>query len=112
MRVGKNLGAGIALVLACGQPGLVPSPPVGQPALVGEGVEPAFVAAVFLRGEEESATRRGKYGIMRDVKRHAKSALARTLAIAGGLAAPLRSDAANDTFYPPRATCLASHTSS
>ena len=41
-----------------------------------------------------------KYGIMRDVKRHAKSALALTLAIAGGLAAPLRSDAANDTFLP------------
>ena len=33
---------------------------------------------------------RGKNGIMRDVKSHAKSALALTLAIAGGIAAGMR----------------------
>ena len=41
----------------------------------------------------EPSAQRGKYGIMRDVKSHAKSALALTLAIAGGMAAPMRSDA-------------------
>jgi hypothetical protein len=41
----------------------------------------------------QSNTKRGKNGIMRDMKGHAKSALALTLAIAGGLASPLRSDA-------------------
>ena len=50
------------------------------------------------RQREKSAAKpsaqRGKYGIMRDVKSHAKSALALTLAIAGGLVAPLRSEAA------------------
>ena len=45
-------------------------------------------------------TQRGKYGIIRDMKTRVSSALALTLAIAGGLAAPLRSDAANDTFLP------------
>ena len=49
------------------------------------------------RQREKSAAKpsaqRGKYGIMRDVKSHAKSALALTLAIAGGMAAPMRSDA-------------------
>ena len=38
-------------------------------------------------------TQRGKYGIMRDMKTRVNSALALSLAIAGGLAAPLRSDA-------------------
>ena len=38
----------------------------------------------------QSNTGRGKYGIMRDVKSHAKSALALTLAIAGGIAAGMR----------------------
>ena len=36
---------------------------------------------------------RGKYGIMRDVKKSAKRALIFAAAIAGGMAAPLRSDA-------------------
>ena len=35
---------------------------------------------------------------MRGVKSHAKSALALTLAIAGAVASPLRSDAALDVF--------------
>ena len=35
---------------------------------------------------------------MRDVKSHAKSALALTLAIAGGMVAPMRSDATNHGF--------------
>ena len=35
---------------------------------------------------------------MRGMKGHAKSAIALTLAIAGGLASPLRSDAANHGF--------------
>ena len=42
---------------------------------------------------KQSNTQIIKYAIIRDVKSHAKSALALTLAIAGGLAAPLRSDA-------------------
>ena len=46
----------------------------------------------------KSNTKRGKNGIMSDMKGHAKSALALTLAIAGGLAAPLRSDASNHGF--------------
>ena len=46
----------------------------------------------------QSNTRRGKNGIMSDMKGHAKSALALTLAIAGGLASPLRSDATNYGF--------------
>ena len=45
---------------------------------------------------ESVPTKRGKNGIIRDVKHHAKSALALTLAIAGGLAAPLRSAASPD----------------
>ena len=44
----------------------------------------------------KTPTRRGKNGIIRDVKSHAKSALALTLSISGGLASPLRSDAALD----------------
>ena len=44
----------------------------------------------------QTPTKRGKNGIMSEMKGHAKSALALTLAIAGGLAAPLRSDAALD----------------
>ncbi len=61
--------------------------------------------ALFARQDEarqKSAahgnTRRGKNGIMSDMKGHAKSALALTLAIAGGLASPLRSDATNHGF--------------
>ena len=41
----------------------------------------------------QSNTRRGKNGIMSDMKGHAKSALALTLAIAGGIAAGMRCDA-------------------
>ena len=44
------------------------------------------------------SAQRGKNGIMRDVKSHAKSALALTLAIAGGMVAPMRSDATNHGF--------------
>ena len=44
----------------------------------------------------KTSTRRGKNGIMSNMKGHAKSALALTLAIAGGLAAPLRSAASPD----------------
>ena len=39
---------------------------------------------------------RGKYGIMRDMKKNAKRALIFAVAIAGGLAAPLRSAASPD----------------
>ena len=44
----------------------------------------------------KTPTRRSKNGIIRDVKSHAKSAFALTLSIAGGLASPLRSEAALD----------------
>ena len=49
-------------------------------------------------------TQRGKYGIIRDMKTRVSSALALTLAIAGGLAVPLRSDASvrKDLTPPPR----------
>ena len=46
----------------------------------------------------QSNTQTIKYGIMSDMKGHAKSALALTLAIAGGLASPLRSAASNHGF--------------
>ncbi len=46
----------------------------------------------------QSNTGRGKNGIICDMKGHAKSAFALTLAIAGVLASPLRSDATNYGF--------------
>ncbi len=46
------------------------------------------------------SAQRGKNGIMRGMKKNAKHALAFAVAIADGLAAPMRSDAANDTFLP------------
>ena len=48
------------------------------------------------KSASKSNTKRGENGIMSDMKGHAKSALALTLAIAGGLASPLRSDASPD----------------
>ena len=50
----------------------------------------------------KSNTKRGKNGIMPSMKNRAKSALALTLAIAGGLASPLRADAsATISSTPP-----------
>ena len=62
---------------------------------------------------KQSNTQTIKYGIMRGMKKNARRALIFAAAIAGGLAAPLRSALTRQTilFYPPRATCLASHTS-
>ena len=48
--------------------------------------------------EKSAAQTRPKNGIMSSMKNRASSTLALTLAIAGGLAAPLRSDAANYGF--------------
>ena len=68
--------------------------------------------ALFARQDEarqesaaQSNTRCGKNGIMSDMKGHAKSALALTLAIAGGLASPLRSDA-SENFVGALAQCV------
>ena len=48
---------------------------------------------------KSAAHTKPKNGIIHGMKRHAKSALALTLAIAGGFAAPLRSAASPDIFF-------------
>ena len=53
----------------------------------------------------QTPTKRGKNGIISGMKSHAKSALALTLAIAGGFAAPLRS-AASGHFVEASAQCV------
>ena len=52
-------------------------------------------------------TKRGENGIMSSMKNRASSTLALTLAIAGAVASPLRSDASTTSSQPLRTTCLA-----
>ena len=54
--------------------------------------------AVSRKSAAKPSAQRGKNGIMRGMKKNAKRALIFAAAIAGGLAAPLRSDATNHGF--------------
>ena len=56
--------------------------------------------AMQRRDEWQSKQPNNKNGIIRGMKKNAKSALAMTLAIAGAFAAPLCSDAALDSIAP------------